>query len=858
MEAMMALVGKSVSGPRWYFLVGLINTCKLWAGLVAVLIVSLNPFANAAQEFCINNQQLVVTVNKQDGAYDIRANKMEQAAVRSGVAAHINHHWISSKEYPTRRITTSDFEDVLGQGKQLTVTFTGLVNRANLVYIVRAYDERPFGSIEVQVQNRTSKVVTVEAIRSLNAVGKPLVNLGGRERSERVLSDAFSESNVHIYDLAQPAQGMHFGINSQLIYDRDSRQSLFFGALSEERFVTILRLQVDNSQSGPTTKSYTIDSTGTTEQRLKAKWFRELPPEDHVELSLPVAPGASLSSERLMFAVGNDYHEQLENYGAAIRKLHHARVDGPSLMGWWTSPMEYNMTVNQGQAYTNAQWLAQHLKPLGYDFFQIDSPYAYTLGEATAVNAAMYPHGMWTLARDISSLGLKLGLWVAPFEVGERSWVAHHHRDWLVRNASGQPIEFPVIQEVQERFFVLDVTHPGAQRYLRQMYRTLVREWGARYIKLDYMDITAVEGYYHRPHTTALEALKAGLQVIRDAVGDDVFLDKDGSPMLTPVGIVDQGRVDGDAGHSFAVWKDRSIGILARYYMHRNFFVNDPDAFTLLREIPGAIHDEYLPLGPLTLDEAQISIVLAAITGGMFSIGDDLPSLSTDPARAALLTNKDVLQMVKLGRASRPLDLLKYSPDDLQPSVTFLREDDRQAILTVFNWTEQPRSHTFDLADLGLLDGHDYKLYDVLNRDEPLPFDGKKVALTDQQPHSVRLIKIIDQSQPPKPPKVVIDAPESGKVDEALSFAVKSAENGVLPLDCHWDFGDGVTAEGAKPTHTYTLAGTYAANVTVDGVDGVPAQKTFPIKVDGRLIVGPPVRFVDRNDPEPRDSNRQP
>jgi hypothetical protein len=242
----------------------------------------------------------------------------------------------------------------------------------------------------------------------------------------------------------------------------------------------------------------------------------------------------------------------------------------------------------------------------------------------------------------------------------------------------------------------------------------------------------------------------------------------------------------------------------------------------------------------------------------MFSIGDDLPSLSTDPARAALLTNKDVIQMVKLGRASRPLDLLKYSPDDLQPSVTFLREDDRQAILTVFNWTEQPRSHTFDLADLGLLDGHDYKLYDVLNRDEPLPFDGKKVALTDQQPHSVRLIKIIDQSQPPKPPKVVIDAPESGKVDEALSFAVKSAENGVLPLDCHWDFGDGVTAEGAKPTHTYTLAGTYAANVTVDGVDGVPAQKTFSIKVDGRLIVGPPVRFVDRNDPEPRDSNRQP
>jgi len=41
------------------------------------------------------------------------------------------------------------------------------------------------------------------------------------------------------------------------------------------------------------------------------------------------------------------------------------------------------------------------------------------------------------------------------------------------------------------------------------------------------------------------------LQVIRDTVGDDVILDKDGSPMLNPVGIVDTGRLSADTGHSF-------------------------------------------------------------------------------------------------------------------------------------------------------------------------------------------------------------------------------------------------------------------------------------------------------------------
>src|SRR5205814_5780879 len=220
-------------------------------------------------------------------------------------------------------------------------------------------------------------------------------------------------------------------------------------------------------------------------------------------------------------------------------------------------------------------------------------------------------------------------------------------------------------------------THPGAGKYLQEMVRTMTRDWGARYLKLDFMDDTAIEGYYHRPHTTALEAQRIALQAIRDAVGDDVLLDKDASPMLTPVGIVDQGRTSGDAGHAFRTAKDRSPGILARYYMHRNFFVNDPDAFTLLREVPkGPVLDpDYSRAwGTLTLEEAQMSIVLAATTGGMFEFGDDLPSLSTDSERLSLLTNNDILRMVKLGKASRPLDLLEYSTEDLQPSITFLLE----------------------------------------------------------------------------------------------------------------------------------------------------------------------------------------
>ena len=124
-----------------------------------------------------------------------------------------------------------------------------------------------------------------------------------------------------------------------------------------------------------------------------------------------------------------------------------------------------------------------------------------------------------------------------------------------------------------DMLYALDTTHPAAQQYLRQTYTTLVREWGVRFIKLDFMDSSAIEGFEVPPrNTTALEALRMGLEVIRDAVGNDVILDKDGSPMLTPVGLVHTGRISADTSHSFQGTKTSASGIAARFYMHRTFF----------------------------------------------------------------------------------------------------------------------------------------------------------------------------------------------------------------------------------------------------------------------------------------------
>jgi alpha-galactosidase len=334
--------------------------------------------------------------------------------------------------------------------------------------------------------------------------------------------------------------------------------------------------------SAPQIQAFEVDSTGTTEL-TKENSLKQSPPEDQIELSLTVAPGASLDSEKLFVGVGGDYHRQLETYGSLIRMIHQARISSPPPMGWW-SWTAYYFGLNEGTALSNAHWLAQHLKSLGYQFFHIDEGYQYARGEYTTPDSTHFPNGLADLEQKIRGEGLTPGIWTAPFQVADRSWVYENHRDWLVHNAKGEPIRIGQV-DGKDRLFVIDTTNPDAQEYLRKTYSTLVNDWNIGYIKLDFMEDTAVEGFFYRPNTTALEAQRIGLQIIRQAVDEHVILDKDGSPMLNAVGIVDTGRISLDTGHTFEATKDAATGIAARYYMNRNFFVSDPDAFSVSTQI---------------------------------------------------------------------------------------------------------------------------------------------------------------------------------------------------------------------------------------------------------------------------------
>jgi hypothetical protein len=780
-----------------------------------------------------------------DGSYSIASPGIRGIVMRSDVEADVDSQALRSSAYPQHNTVQSEFKNEFGSGTKLVVTHTGLSGAPNLVCTLRLYKDQLWGDIEVNVVNSTGRPIHIEAIRSIHATDTPVINLGGPVSADRILSDSYSEDRpqLAIRDLGEASEGMHRGVGSQLIYNRKSGESLFLGALTSDRLLTIFHLKEQPSSSNPQILSYETVATGTTEI-MKGESLRESPASEQVELRLSVEPGDDLSSERLMFAVGTDYHAQLEQYGRAVKLLHKARVSAPTPIGWW-SWTAYYFGLNEGTALTNAQWLSENLKQAGYNFFQIDEGYQYARGEYTTPDANLFPRGMGYVAGEVRRNGLTFGVWTAPFEVSERAWVFQNHKEWLLHNAAGQLIHIGHVTEQNDPLYVLDTTNPDAQNYLRQTYSTLYN-WGVRFIKMDFMDDTAVEGSYYRPNTTALEAQRIGLRIIRSSVGEDVVLDKDGSPMLNPVGIVDAGRISQDTGHTFDATRDAASGIAARYYMNRNFFIADPDAFTVSKQ---TVDDQswHNKRRPLTLDDAKVSIALSAVSGGMFEIGDDLPTLGASPDRLSLVKNATLVDMARLGRASTPVDLMTYASVDRQPSVFLLKETARQSILTVFNWTDKERTRPITLASLGLKDPAKYQIVDVFGDQSCCSISSDAINLV-LQPHSVRMLKLIDNSVLSIQPPFEMHLASSAKAGEATIFEAAASHPDTPILICHWEFGDGSSQDGMKAEHAYTHSGEYDVRATASGLDGITSFRTTKISISGNVST----RFVpaDKRRPE--------
>jgi alpha-galactosidase len=239
----------------------------------------------------------------------------------------------------------------------------------------------------------------------------------------------------------------------------------------------------------------------------------------------------------------------------------------------WCSWYYYWTRVSQDDVVENLD--AMDATELPVDVVQLDDGYQAEIGDWLALSDRF--SSVADLVSVIRDRGRRAGIWVAPFFVGERSQVRAEHPGWLVEGAA-------VSRAWEQDVFALDVTHPGAEAYLREVFTTLAG-YGVDLFKLDFLHAGALEGRRHED-VPAVEAYRRGLQLIRDVVGPEAYLLGCGAPILPSVGLVDAMRVSPDIAPYYepphgaiAAPSQRAATVTGagRAWQHGRFWVNDPD-----------------------------------------------------------------------------------------------------------------------------------------------------------------------------------------------------------------------------------------------------------------------------------------
>jgi alpha-galactosidase len=303
------------------------------------------------------------------------------------------------------------------------------------------------------------------------------------------------------------------------------------------------------------------------------------------------------------------------------------------------------------------------------DIFQIDDGFTPEMGDWLDVKP-QFPRGMKPLLADIAAAGFRPGLWIAPFLVGNRSRLYAEHPDWVVQRADGGgPLAHMKFygefrwHKRSEEYYILDITHPEAEAYIRRVFRTWRHDWGCLYFKADFLlaggDYGPDEAVWHRSGLSRIAIWRTMMSAIREEIGEEALLLGSGSPLWASVGLVDAVRIGRDIG---VTWHGQySAESLLRDQLTRNhgsgiLWQADPDC-VLLRD---RFHE-------LTADQLRSLALFAGLAGGVLMTSDKLDFLPEERQRlfAALLAEpKLTAEFPRLGQPDqRVIEQVAVRPD---------------------------------------------------------------------------------------------------------------------------------------------------------------------------------------------------
>ena len=363
----------------------------------------------------------------------------------------------------------------------------------------------------------------------------------------------------------------------------------------------------------------------------------------------------------------------------------------------WCSWYHYFQQVTAGDILSNLGSAERLRSDLHLDVIQIDDGFESQVADWFSFRPT-FPGGVGPLAAEVSAADMIPGLWLAPFIVHPKSELLANHPDWLLRGFLNRPVnagyQWGTIATA------LDMTHPDTLAYAAEVVNIATHHWGFPYIKLDFLYAAALPGRHHDATQTRAQILRASLEALRAAAGDETFLLGCGCPLGPAIGVVDAMRVSADVDLR---WKPNFKGIhfmfqdephapsvrnalhndLTRSFLHNRWWINDPDCLLLN------------PESELSLDEVQTLASVIGLTGGSLFLSGDLTGLPLERLRIA----EKLLPLI--GLTPRVMDWFDHiAPRHLRLDLE--GETGNWHLLALINWEDNPREMVLRLADYRL------------------------------------------------------------------------------------------------------------------------------------------------------------
>ena len=415
------------------------------------------------------------------------------------------------------------------------------------------------------------------------------------------------------------------------------------------------------------------------------------------QVDAELAPGAALELEPLRVALGDDASALLEAYAEDYGRRAGARVSRPFAAGWCSWYYAFH-DVREADVLRNLDALAARRDEIPVDVVQLDDGFQRAVGDWLATNAK-FPRGLAPLAAAIRAAGFAPGLWTAPFCAVRESELFAKHPDWWLRapDGSGELLRGLLHPQwsADGAVFVLDPGVPAVLAHLENLFAELAG-LGFQYLKLDFLYTAALSAAANDPALGRAARLRRGLEAIRAGAGEESFLLGCGCPLGAAVGVMDGMRIGPDVAPQWLPeLSPRIPGIeetlpstrsalrsaLARSFMHRRLWSNDPDCLLVRAHDTG-----------LSDDERRALAAVVATTGGIAVFSDDLPRLG-DAERALLAATLDAARRVDTaglpGVMRVPSVLAEEIPsrvdatDGADAIVALLNERERSGGLTV-------------------------------------------------------------------------------------------------------------------------------------------------------------------------------